>query len=317
MFKEFYNLQDYFTPTHKLLYYGLVIIPRLLRLIVTKFSHYIKSDETYIKIIYFLTFGKWLDLNHPEKLKTFTEKTQWLKLHYDKPLHTKMVDKFEMRSIIQEKLGDGYTFPLLGVWNNFDEINFSLLPDQFVLKCTHDSGSVVFCKDKNKFDISAARKKLTKAIKENFYWVGRELPYKNVQPRIIAEPLMTDNQEKSDLKDYKFFCFNGKVKLIQVDYDRFRNHHKNFYSPDWQLLNVFIRYPNDPLHIIPPPKVLPKMLEIAHNLSNGFPFVRIDLYVIDDKIFFGEFTFYHGGGLTRIRPRKFDETMGSWIKLPI
>ena len=309
-------MKNYFTPTHKFLYYSLVLIPRILRLIVIKLTYCIKSDELYLKIIYFLTFGKWLDLKHPESLLTFNEKIQWLKLHNDTALFTKMVDKYEVREIIHEKLGDGYMFPLLGVWDSFDEIDFSSLPEQFVLKPTHDSGSIVFCRNRKTFDKDAARRKLSRALKRNYYWQGREMPYKNVKPRLIAEPLMTDNDEKSDLKDYKIFCFNGIVKMIQVDYDRFTNHHRNLYTPDWKLIDAFILYPNDPKHDIPAPEVLPQMLDIASRLSRGFPFVRIDLYVIKDKIYFGEFTFHHGGGLERIRPREFNRTMGNWIVLP-
>jgi hypothetical protein len=310
-------MKNYFTPTHKLMYYALVLIPRILRLIVNKLTYCIKSDETYLKIIYFLTFGKWLDFEHPEKFTTFNEKIQWLKLNSNTPLHTQMVDKYEVRDIIQKKLGEGFTFPLLGVWNSFDEIDFSKLPEQFVLKPTHDSGSIVFCRDRKTFNLAAARKKLTKALKRNYYWLGRETPYKNVKPRLIAEPLMTDNTEKTDLKDYKLFCFDGEVKIIQVDYDRFTNHHRNLYTPEWQLIDAFIMYPNDPTHIIPPPEALPRMLEIASKLSKGFPFIRIDLYVINQKIYFGEFTFFHGGGLERIRPREYNNIMGSWIKLPL
>ncbi len=310
-------MKDYFSLPNRLTYCALVIIPRILRLLVVKLTHCIKSDELYVKIIYFLTFGKWLDLKHPENLKNFNEKLQWLKLHSETPLHTQMVDKYEMRNIVRKELGEGYTFPLLGVWDRFDEIDFGKLPEQFVLKPTHDSGSIVFCRDRKAFDPVAAGKKLTNALKRNYYWIGRETPYKNVRPRLIAEPLMADNNEKNDLKDYKLYCFNGEVKMLQVDYDRFTNHHRNLYTPDWKFINAFIMYPNDPKHVIPAPKALPQMLEIAGRLSAGLPFVRIDLYLIDEKIYVGEFTFFHEGGLGRIRPRAFNDVMGDWIKLPI
>ena len=308
-------MKDYFTSTRKYLYYLLVFIPRILREIVFKSTHIIKSDEIYLKIIYFLTFGKWLDLKHPERLKLFNEKIQWLKLHNNTPLHTQMVDKYEMRQIVEKTIGKGVTFPLLGVWNNTEDIDFETLPDKFVLKPTHDSGSIVFCRGKDKFDKKAALRKLSIALKRNYYWLGREYPYKNVKPRIIAEPLMSDNETQSDLKDYKLFCFDGEVKMIQVDYDRFTNHHRNLYTPDWNLIDAFILYPNNPNHIIEKPDVLPQMLAIGQKLSKGFPFVRIDLYVIGNKVYFGEFTFHHGGGLERIRPREFNMKMGNWIKL--
>ena len=306
---------NYFTPIRRVIYYSLVLIPRILRQIVFKCSHLIKSNELYLKLVYFLTFGKWLDLKHPESLKTFNEKIQWLKLHNDTPLFTQMVDKYEVRKIIEAKLGPRYMFPLLGVWESADEIDFDKLPEKFVLKPTHDSGSIVFCRDRSNFNQNKARCKLRKALRRNYYWLGREMPYKNVHPRIIAEPMMSDNKSGQDLKDYKLFCFNGVIKMIQVDYDRFTNHHRNLYTPEWKLIDAFILYPNNPQQIIAPPNALPHMLEIGRKLSKGFPFVRIDLYVINDRIYFGEFTFHHGGGLERIRPREFNRTMGEWIRL--
>ena len=310
-------MKNYFTLPRRVLYYSLVLVPRITRLFIFHYSQYIKSDELYLKIIFFLTFGKWLNFKHPETLRTFNEKTQWLKLHNNTQLHTQMVDKYEVRKIIEEKLGSGYTFPLLGVWNNADEIDFNKLPQQFVLKPTHDSGSIIICRDKTLLNQNTARQKLRQALIRNYYWLGREMPYKNVQPRIIAEPLMSDNETHSELKDYKLFCFDGVVKMIQVDYDRFTNHHRNLYTPEWRLIDAFILYPNDPNHIIEKPEVLPQMLEIGQKLSKGFPFVRIDLYVICNKVYFGEFTFHHEGGLGRIRPRQFNITMGDWIHLPI
>ncbi len=309
-------MKNYFTPFRRWTYYALVLIPRILRQCVFYCTHLIASDELYLKIVYFLTFGKWLDLRHPETLKLFNEKTQWLKMHNDTALHTQMADKLGVREIIRDKLGDGYTFPLLGAWKHFDEIDFGSLPDQFVLKPTHDSGSIVFCRDKSSFDRMKARKKLESALKRNYYWLGRERPYRDIVPRIIAEPLMADNDSHSDLKDYKLYCFDGTVRMIQVDYDRFTSHHRNLYTPEWQLIDAFILYPNDPTKEIPVPAILPEMLDVASRLSKGFPFVRVDLYVINNRLYFGEFTFHHEGGLGRIRPREFNRTMGDWIKLP-
>lgn len=225
-----------------------------------------------------------------------------------------MVDKYGVREIIRQKIGEKYLFPLLGVWKNFEDIDFDLLPAQFVLKPTHDSGSIVFCRNKLTFDKQKAKKKLEKALGRNYYFLGRELPYKNVEPQIIAEPLMTD-ESGTELKDYKVFCFDGEVKMIQVDFDRFTNHGRNLYTPEWDLIEAFILYPYDHNRIIPKPTVLPEMLTIASKLSKGFPHVRIDFYVIRDKLYFGEFTFHHAGGLARIKPDKFNETLGSYINL--
>ena len=308
-------MKNYFTPYRKYSRYALILVPRILRQIVFKCTRLIPSDRLYIKIVYFLTFGRWLDLDHPEKLKNFNEKIQWLKLHNNTPLHTRMADKLEVRKIIEEKLGPGYTFPLLGVWDSFDEINFAELPDQFVLKPTHDSGSIVFCRDKKSFDRRKAKAKLEAALRRNYYWFGRELPYRDIPPRLIAEPLMVD-ESGTQLKDYKLFCFDGSVKMIQVDFDRFTDHHRNLYTPEWELIDAFILYPHAPDKTIPQPDILPEMLAAASRLSKGFPFVRIDFYVINGKLYFGEFTFHHEGGLGRIRPQTFNMEMGSWIHLP-
>lgn len=276
----------------------------------------IPSDQLYIKLVYFLTFGKWLDLDHPEKLTTFNEKIQWLKIHNDTSEFTRRADKLAARQVVGEILGEGHTFPLLGVWEHFDDIDFEQLPEQFVLKPTHDSGSIVFCRDKKTFDKLHAGKKLEAALRRNYYWLGREHPYKDIPPRLIAEPLMSDEGE-TQLKDYKLFCFDGQVKMIQVDFDRFTDHHRNLYTPEWELIDAFILYPNAPEKTIPKPEILQEMLSAASRLSQGFPFVRIDFYVIGRKLYFGEFTFHHEGGLGRIRPRAFNTTLGSWIKLPI
>lgn len=308
-------MKNCFTPIKIYGRYALILIPRILRQGVFMCSRLIKSDRLYLKIIYFLTFGKWLCLEQPEKLRAFNEKIQWLKLHNDTPLHTKMADKYKVREFIQDRSGDIRTFPLLGVWDRAEEIDFDSLPEKFVLKPTHDSNSIIFCHDKKSFDRKSAVRKLNKALRRNYYWLGRELPYKNIVPKIIAEPLMTD-ENGSPLKDYKFFCFNGDVKLIQVDFDRFADHRRNLYTPQWELLDAFIQYPNSPEIEIPKPDILAEMLNCASALSKGFPFVRIDFYVIGGKFYFGEFTFHHGGGLERIRPTEFHSEMGSWIKLP-
>lgn len=177
------------------------------------------SDEKYLAVRYWIKTGKKLDLNHP---KTFNEKLQWLKLHDRNPLYTTLVDKYAVRDYIKEKLGEEYLIPLIeGPWTNAKDIDFDKLPDQFVLKCTHDSGSVVICRDKEKLDIKSAVRKLNKALKYNFYYAGREWPYKNVKPRIIAEKYMENESTDEDiinkgLIDYKFYCFNGQVKYLYV-----------------------------------------------------------------------------------------------------
>ena len=217
-------------------------------------------DSVYLKYMYRRIMGKKLDLKNP---KTFNEKLQWLKLYDRKPEYTKMVDKYEVRKYIKEKIGEEYLIPLAGgPWDQFDDIDFSKLPDQFVLKCTHDSGSVVICRDKNDFDIGAIRKKFNRALKGNFFYGGREWPYKNVKPRIIAEQYMAD-ESGVELKDYKIFNFNGVPRIIQVDYDRFVRHKRNLYNTDWQYMDFAIKYETDSNITINKPANLEEMLRMA------------------------------------------------------
>ncbi len=270
------------------------------------------NDETYLKMLYKVILGQKLNLKNPQ---TFNEKLQWLKLHDRNPEYTKMVDKYEAKKYVASKIGEEYIIPTLGVYDKFDDIDFNKLPNQFVIKCTHDSGGLVICKDKNKLDIKKARKKINKCLKRNFYWIGREWPYKNVKPRIIIEQYMTD-ESKVELKDYKIFNFNGKAKIIQVDYNRFVEHKRNLYDTDWNYIEAAIEYPTDKNVKINKPKSIEKMLELAEVLSKEIPHVRTDFYCIEDKIYFGELTFYHEGGFGKFSPEEFDRELGEWLKLP-
>lgn len=275
------------------------------------------SDEKYLKIVYFLRTGKHLNLEHP---KTFNEKIQWLKLHNTSDECTRSVDKYEVRQLIADKIGEAYLIPILGCWNRFDEIDFNRLPNQFVLKCTHDSGSVVICKDKSAFDIRSAKVKLEKAMKHNFFWTGREYPYKNVKPRIICEKLMKD-EKSEDLVDYKFLCFNGQPKILFYASERFTSKDKvakfDFYDMDLNHLSIkSAGHENSTT----PPSVskenFSKMKELCCILSAGYPHIRVDFYVINEKIYFGELTFHHDGGFVQLEPEEWNDTLGDWIKLP-
>ncbi|ONI47978.1 glycosyl transferase [Candidatus Epulonipiscium fishelsonii] len=268
-------------------------------------------DKLYLMLCFKSQLGYFPNLNNP---KTFNEKLQWLKLHDRNPRYTKLVDKYEVRKYIAKKIGKEYLIPLIGVWDKFEDIDFDKLPNQFVLKTTHDSGGVFICKDKNSFDIEETRKKINSHLKRNYYWGGREWPYKNVKPRIICEKYMVD-ESGHELKDYKIFCFNGKPKLIQVDYERYINHKRNLYNIKWQYLNLEIKYPTDKTVIIQKPQNFDKMIKLARILSKDFAHVRIDFYSIKDKLYFGEITLYHGSGYKEIRPFKYDKLMGSWINL--
>ena len=269
-------------------------------------------DEEYVKRRYKLVFGVEPNLENPQ---TFNEKLQWLKLHDHRPEYTTMVDKYAAKKWVADRIGEEYIIPTLGVWEHFDDIDFDKLPDQFVLKCTHDSGGVVIVKDRSQFDRKAAKQKIEKCLRQNFYFAGREWPYKNVPHRIIAEPYLTDESDV-ELKDYKIFNFDGQPKMIQVDYDRFAEHKRNLYTTDWKYIEAVICYPTDPSHKIACPKNLEKMLELAHTLSEGYPHVRTDFYNIDGRILFGELTLCHGAGMEIFDPPEFGLTVGKWLKLP-
>lgn len=273
--------------------------------------HYFYDDVEFLTRNFKRRVGYDLDLEHP---KTFNEKLQWLKLYDRKPEYIQMVDKYEVKKYVADKIGEDYIIPTLGIYDTFDEIEFDKLPQQFVLKCTHDSGSVVICKDKDKFDRKVVGEILNSKLQRNFYWVCREWPYKNVKPRIIAEKYMSD-ESNEELKDYKFFVFNGKVKLIQVDYDRFKIHKRNLYTTNWEYIEASIMYPNDPTRKIKRPQGLEKMIELSEKLSEGIPHVRADFYSIEDKVYFGELTFYHGGGYEKFRPVQLDVKLGEMIKI--
>lgn len=276
-----------------------------------KCSHYIKSDKLYIRVHYLLCMKKRLHLNPPV---TFNEKLQWLKLHDRRKEYTRMVDKAEAKKYVAEIIGEQYIIPTLGVWNRFDEIDFDTLPDQFVLKCTHDSGGVVICKDKNKLDLRQARKVLERSLKRNYYYQTREYPYKNVKPRIIAEKYMVD-ESGTELKDYKFFCFNGEPKMLFIATDRPHDTRFDFYDTNFNHLPFKQGHPLA-AKPISKPKGFGQMLELAAKLSKGIPHVRVDFYDISGHIYFGELTFTHYSGAVPFEPSHWDYKIGEWLQLP-
>lgn len=274
----------------------------------------ITPESWFIKTRYYYYIEKKLNIVNPV---TFNEKLQWLKLNYKNPILTQLADKYEVRGFIKSRIGEKHLIPLLGgPWDKFDEIDFHNLPNQFVLKTTHDSGGVVICKDKEKFDLNIAKQKINIHLKRKFYWLGREWSYKNITPRIIAEQYMVD-ESGYELKDYKIFCFNGVPKVIQVDSGRFSEHKRNFFSPKWEYLGFTTNiHPTDPSINISKPEILDYMLSISKKLSKGFPHVRVDLYLIYGEIYFGELTFYHGSGFEKFNPEVWDTRLGEWLLLP-
>ena len=270
-------------------------------------------DQLFLRAAFRARFGRKLDLNNP---KTFNEKLPWMKLYNRKPEYTLRVDKYKVRNYIAEKLGEEYLIPLLGVWDDPDEIDFDALPNQFVLKCNHNSGlGMCICKDKSKLDIQSVKEELRKGLAQDYYLTGREWPYKNVPRKIICEKYMTDETE-GDLKDYKIHNFDGEPKVVEVDFDRFKSHKRNLYSAEWEYIESAITYPNDSTHQIKRPQQLEEMFECARKLSQGLPYVRTDFYLIDNQIYFGEITFFHDGGWSKFSSEKFEKDFSSWIKLP-
>lgn len=272
------------------------------------------DDETYLKMIYRARMHKKLNLGNPQ---TFNEKLQWLKLHDRKLEYTKLVDKYEVRKYIADTIGKEYLIPLLGVWDRFEDVNFNKLPDQFVLKCTHDSGGLVICKDKSELDMDKAHKTIKGCLKHNYYWGQREWVYKNIKPRIIAEKYMVD-ESGTELKDYKFMCFGGEPKCLFVCLNRNSKDGLNvdFYDMEWRPIPFERKYKNSG-NVLVKPKNFNSMIELSKILSTKLPFVRVDFYDIKGKVYFGELTFYPGTGMEEFRPDEWDKKLGDWIMLPL
>lgn len=277
------------------------------------FSTWLKNDRTYIKWNYFFGMGRFPNLDNPQ---TYNEKLQWLKLNDIHPEYARLVDKYEAKEYVRGVLGDEYIIPTLGVWDRFEDIDFEKLPNQFVLKTTHDSGGVVVCSDKKSFDKVAAKKKLNKSLRNNYFLDHREYPYKHVPPRIIAEEFMVD-ESGTELKDYKFFCFNGKCRMLFVATDRNMGDVKfDFFDENFNHLPFRQGHPWADKKI-KKPVGFDKMIELSEGLSKGFPHVRVDLYDINGQIYFGELTFFHFSGNVPFHPDEWDLKIGQWLKLPI
>lgn len=272
-------------------------------------------DDIYLRWQFKRIMGYPLDLKNP---KTFNEKLQWLKLYDRKPIYTTMVDKYEAKKYVASIIGEQYIIPTLGVWQHFDDIDFNKLPRQFVLKCTHDSGGLVIVRDKNDLDIKRTRRRINASLKRNFYYMGREWPYKNVKPRIIAEKYMSDGrqQDTGELSDYKLMCFDGKVRCTFTCTDRFTGKLKvTFFDNNWNVLPFERHYPKSDKPIAQPQN-FEKMKVLAEQLAKDIPFVRVDFYNINGNLYFGELTFYPGCGFEEFAPKEADYKLGEWIKLP-
>lgn len=270
------------------------------------------NDDMYLKILFRIRLGRQLDLNKPQ---AFNDKLQWIKIYDRNADYTDLVDKYKVKNIISKKIGSEYIIPTLGVWEKFEDIDFNRLPNQFVLKCTHDSGGLVICKDKAKLDIEKTKRKITKCLKHNFYYGGREWPYKNVRPRIIAEKYMQD-KESADLTDYKLMVFNGVVKCIFTCTKRYseKGTHVTFFDTEWNRLPFGRHYPIDNDEI-KKPETLATMIELAEKIAEDLKFARIDFYEINQHPYFGEVTFFPGDGFEEFYPEEWDYIIGSWLEL--
>lgn len=273
-------------------------------------------DELYIRLFFFAVTGHSLNLRHPV---TFEDKQNWLKLNDQHPEYRELTDKLKVREHIKEIIGEGYTFPIIGVWKQFDDIDFDLLPNQFVIKCNHDSGSTRVIKDKSSLtdkDFAELKKHFTRQLKRDFYFAGREYPYKDIKPCLIAEQYMTDErQEKTGLDDYKFFCFNGVPKIVLIVTDRATDIHYDFFDMDFNRLDLRYGTPSADGRITKP-IFFNEMKEIAAKLSAGIRFVRLDMFAVGGRPYFGEYTFFDGGGFQYLHPEKWEYRLGSWIELP-
>lgn len=272
----------------------------------------IVNDEEYLKRQFKYKCGYSLNLKTP---KTFNEKLQWLKLNNRNENYIQMVDKLAAKKYVAEKIGEQYIIPTIGVWDTVEDIDFDKLPKEFVLKCTHDSGGVIIVNDKNKIDINTVKEKLKGYLEKNFYYYAREWPYLNIKPKIIAEEYI-GKEIKEPINDYKLMCFNGKHKCSFVCSERFDKTRLKvtFYDADWKLMPFERHYPKSN-NIVEKPYNYFKMIEFAETLSKNIPFLRVDFYEVEKKVYFGELTFYPGAGFEEFDPFEWDIKLGEWIKL--
>lgn len=275
-------------------------------------------DKLYLSIMYRAVFARKLNWEDP---KTFSEKLQWLKLNDRKPVYENMVDKYAAKQYVSERIGEQYIIPVVGgPWNHPDEIDFDALPDQFVLKTTHDCGGVIICRDKSKLDIQATKDFLLKHLRRNYYLHCREWPYKNVKPRIFAEMYLSDQSGSTEIRDYKFFTFNGEPKLMYIasgrDYAKKEKQvvYADFFDMEYNHVDLRIDHDNAP--VCPEkPKNFERMAECARKLAQGTKHLRVDFYEVNGQLYSGELTFFHCGGLHTFRTEEWETIMGDWICL--
>lgn len=268
-------------------------------------------DKPCLYLLYWARMGKRLNLKNP---RTFNEKQQWLKLYNRKDIYTQMVDKYEAKHFIASRIGREYVIPTLGVWERFEDIDFDALPEQFVLKSTHDSGCFVICREKGSLDLAKAREKIERSLKRNYYFHAREWPYKNVKPRIIAEEYVEDTANDA-LTDYKFYCYDGVPQIMYISKDHAQDPRTDFF--DMEFNHLPIRGGEPHADVVPEkPAQFEKMREFAAVLSKDVPFLRVDFYEVNGRVYVGELTFFDVAGFDLHEPKEWDLQMGDWIRLP-
>lgn len=275
---------------------------------------YLINNEELIKKQFRKKLGRELDLENPI---LFNDKLQWLKLNWTNPIATKCADKYEVREIVRQRIGEEYLNELLGVYDSEKEIDPNELPERFVLKGTHGSGFNIVCSDKRNINWNEKKIEIKRWLRKNYYWQFREPVYKNIKPRIICEKFLVQD-DGDELRDYRFFCFNGEPKFITVDFsitDK-KKTRRNLYDLEWNLMDAEISYPKETNIKVKKPEKLEEMIELSKKLSSGFPHARIDFYYIENKIIFGEITFFHQNGMGKIHPEEFEVAMGNWLELP-
>lgn len=270
-------------------------------------------DRIYLQLMYFKHFHKFIDFKHPI---SFNEKLQYLKIFNRKPEYTQMVDKYLVKDYVAKKIGEKYIIPTLEKWNNVSEIDISVLPEQFVLKCNNDSGGIVICKSKKEFNEQVAKTLLKKRLNNNGFWYGREWPYKNMMPCIIAEKYLSNSSGK-DLIDYKVHVFNGVPRFILVCEDRYSAEgiKETFYTPEWKKMPVKRPDHNTSDQNMERPDELDEILELSKILAEQIPFLRVDFYILNHKVYFGELTFYPASGFCGFNPNEWDQIFGTWLDI--
>lgn len=283
--------------------------PKIVLIYIIVKLGFLFPDKLYLEIVYRLQMGKKLNLRNPQ---TYNEKLQWMKLYDRNPMYTIVVDKLKSKDWVAERIGEEHIIPFIGVFDKWEEIDFDKLPNQFVIKCTHNCG-VVVCKDKVTFDVVQARKKIMKSMKSSYYMKWREWPYKDVSRKILIEKYMVD-ESGTELKDYKFFCFGGEPKLFFIGSDRNTDVKFDFFDTEFNHLPIRNGHDNTDKKLLKPDK-FEEMIEISRKLSQGFPQVRVDLYNVNGNIYFGEMTLFHFAGIVPFEPEEWDYKLGSWINL--